>query len=201
MVAIVLGILLGVVITLLVFDVMKLRKPIVVQVEGNDKSNEKGTNDTIVKYVVHKYENHSSFYDDPLQPIDSLSKDTLDAEGISEDLTMEDASYNPEDGAVVSARVLGESKCKIVFLDNEKNEMTDHTVQTVRIQFLETPIKNKTSYLFNAGTLKIKGMPVGTTKLYHYKNTLYLVLNHHAYIITPNSQFEKMVEDKEVFGK
>ena len=84
MIAIVLGVLLGAGITLLVLDVMRLRKPIVVKVENDDKSASKGANDTIVKYVVHKYENRSMLYDDQLQPIDSLSQDTLFAEGYYE---------------------------------------------------------------------------------------------------------------------
>lgn len=198
LIAIVLGILLGVGVTVLVLEVMRFRKPIVVKVE-NDKSDSKGSNDTIVKYVVHRYENRSMLYDDQLQPIDSLSQDTLYAEGYSEDLTMEDAAFSTEDGTVVGTHVLSEMTCKVIALDNEKKELSAAEHGTlIHVLFLDTPIKNKNSYLFNAGTLKIKGLPVGAVKFYLYKNTVYMVHNRHTYPLTPNSQFEKLVEDRDI---
>lgn len=199
MIAIVLGVLLGDGITMLVLDVMRLRKPIVVKVENDDKSASKGANDTIVKYVVHKYENRSMLYDDQLQPIDSLSQDTLFAEGYSEDLTMEDAGFSTDEGNVVGSHVISETTCKVIALDNEKKELSAAEHGTlIHVLFLDTPIKNKNSYLFNAGTLKIKGLPVGAVKFYLYKNTVYMVHNRHTYPLTPNSQFEKLVEDRDM---
>lgn len=199
MIAIIIGVLLGVGITVLLLDVMRLRKPIVVKVENDDKSDSKGSKDTIVKYVVHRYENRSMLYDDQLQPIDSLSQDTLYAEGYSEDLTMEDAAFSTEDGTVVGTHVLSEMTCKVIALDNEKKELSAAEHGTlIHVLFLDTPIKNKNSYLFNAGTLKIKGLPVGAVKFYLYKNTVYMVHNRHTYPLTPNSQFEKLVEDRDI---
>lgn len=199
MIAIIIGVLLGVGITVLLLDVMRLRKPIVVKVENDDKSDSKGSNDTIVKYVVHRYENRSMLYDDQLQPIDSLSQDTLYAEGYSEDLTMEDAAFSTEDGTVVGTHVLSEMTCKVIALDNDKRELSAAEHGTlIHVMFLDTPIKNKVSYLFSAGTLKVKGLPVGAVKLYLYKNTVYMVHNRHTYPLAPNSQFEKLVEDRDI---
>lgn len=196
MVAIVLGVLLGAIVTLLVLDVMKLRKPIVVHVEGNNTEASQGAKDTVVKYVVHRYEERALLYDDQLTPLDSIAQDTVYQENLSEDLTMEDADYTVENDAVVTPHILGRHTQKVAYLDADKREIPtpENSLSTVQILYFDTPIKNKYSYLFSGNVLKIKGLPSEQSRIVHYRNNFYLIQNHRVYLITPNSQFERMTE-------
>jgi len=54
------------------------------------------------------------------------------------------------------------------------------------------------SYWFTDNTLNLRGINKESLKIYHFKDSFYLVVNHKVYPFHHNKQFEKMAETKDV---
>ncbi|MBO4504740.1 MAG: hypothetical protein J5730_08030 [Bacteroidales bacterium] len=196
------GLLFGAIITLLVLDVTGFHHPTIVNMIPPDTTATRG-NDTVVKYVIHKYEPTTA---DELanQSLDSLSGDSIIMMDESEDLTMDyeglymsdDPDYREE---VAADKMLSNFNVHIHYLNNDKQEIAvpDQMPSTLQVQQWTTPIRNRMTYQHSGNTVKIKGLNPTNAKLFHYKNTLILWVNGHYYPIRPNNQFERLTESSE----
>lgn len=204
LIAILLGLLFGTVITLLVMNLVGRPQHTVVHVLPSDSTATGSASDTIVKYVIHKYE--AEELDKAFEyASDSLASDSVYAYDESEDLTMDDIDpYVADDpmspGTVLEEKMISKQSVKVVYYDNNKSECDapEHAHTNIQIQVWQTPVKNKVSYQFNGSTLKLKGLTAEHCKICHFKNNFFLVNNHHVYQLRQNSQFERLIETHEV---
>lgn len=204
LIAILLGLLFGTVITLLVMNLVGRPQHTVVHVLPSDSTATSAASDTVVKYVIHKYEN-AELQDALDQASDSLASDSVYAYDESEDLTMDDidpymAENSSSNGSVIEEKMISKQSAKVTYYDNNKTEcaVPEHAHSSIQVQIWQTPIKNKVTYQFNGSTLKVKGMNLEHYKICHFKNNFYLVSNHHVYPLHTNSQFERLIETHEV---
>lgn len=203
LIAILIGLLLGAVITLLVLDLIGSRHTSDVHIIPMDTTASKAKSDTVVQYVIHKYE-VDNYQGKSIHSPDSISSDSTYAYDETEDLTMDyDEMYMPtdhSDESVTAEKLLEKLTVKVIFLDQNKMECAapEHSSSQIQLQFWESLIKNKLTYHFYGNMLKIKGLKPEHGKVLHFKNNYYLVINHHVYPIHHNSQFERLVETREV---
>lgn len=204
LIAILIGLLFGVVATLLILNIVGPRHTSSVHVIPMDTTALKSKTDTVVQYVIHKYE-PGDYQGGANQKSDTISSDsTTYAYDETEDLTMDyDEMYLPNDYSgenVTAEKLLEKLSLKVVFLDQNKVECAapEHSSNQIILQVWESLIKNKLTYHYYGNLLKVKGLKPEHTKIVHYKNNYYLVNNHHVYPIHHNSQFERLVETHEV---
>ncbi len=200
LVAIILGLLIGVLSTLLVMEVLEKRSYAKSQNVIQETPPIQSSTDTIVKYVIHKYE----LKEEPMEefPADSLAEDSTFAYDEYGDLFLDDAEpYVVEDpNAVLSAtKLLDKSSVKVIFLDNDKKEQHEAQLSSLlQVQIWESPIRNKQAYQFDGSILKLMGFSPDNLKLYSYKNNLYLIYKQVTYILRQNDQFERMEESMDL---
>lgn len=204
LIAIFIGLLFGAILTLLIVDIVDTRHSSQVHILPLDTTANKKSSDTVVQYVIHKYE-ADRYHDNTLLRSDSLSSDTSYAIDETEDLTMDyDEPYLSDDYKtpenMVSERMLDKISVKITYLDQNKAEYTpsDHSASHLQLQVWESKIKNRLSYQFDNYTLKTKGLTPEHCKIIHFKGNFYLVNNHKVYPIHHNSDFERLVETHDV---
>ena len=193
------GLLLGGLLAMLLVDWLDYKRPTVVKVL--ERTAPSGTKDTVVNYVVHKYESQ-----DEMQPqtqdSDTLMSDSTDLDEDYQDFMLDEddirewrvADDNPQN--VMEDKLLKKSVLKIVYLDENKRVITNPTNASAQCQVQQwsTPIKNRLSYQFSNNVLKVKGLDVDNIKIIHYDNRYYLQSGNHVYLINPNKQFDKMLE-------
>lgn len=203
LIAILIGLLIGATITLLVVNLIGPRHVSDIHIIPMDTAATKAKSDTVVQYVIHKYETED-YQGKITQPRDTIYPDSTYAYDESEDLTMDyDEMYMPADYSgdnVVAEKLLEKLSLKVLFLDPNKTECAapEHLPSQIQIQFWESLIKNKLTYHFYGNMLKLKGIKPEHCKVVHFKNNYYLVNNHHIYSIHHNSQFERLVETHDV---
>ena len=200
-IGLVLGILLGAILTMLMVDWFHYRIPKNVQVI-NEAPSENGKSDTLVNYVIHKYERVPN-YEPSRWNEDTLTADSIYLEDESEDWMMDEQDLEEiedQEQHVQQEQMLWQKRVKITYLDNNKDEIDPIEGGSIwlQVQVWNTPIKNKKSYLLSDKALKIKGIQENQFKIYHYKNTLYLVVNHKTYPLHRNQQYEKLIETTSV---
>lgn len=202
-IAVLIGLLLGALVTLLVIDITGYHHPTVVNMirpEDVGPSN----SDTVVKYVIHKYESPARVAFDR-QDLDTLASDSLTVMDETEDLTMDYeelymAGESDEQEAVAAEKMLAKANVKVVYLDANKQPVAtpDQKPATLQVQQWATPIRNKVSYQLSGNVLKIKGLNLDNIKIYSYKNGYLLQSGGRVYAIRPNTQFERLVETQDV---
>lgn len=203
LIAILMGLLLGVLITLLVMNLIGPRQTSDIHIIPMDTTATKAKTDTVVQYVIHKYE-ADAFPGKSIQNPDSISSDSTYAYDETEDLTMDyEEMYLSEDRpeeSVAAEELLEKISVKVVFLDPNKVECAApaNAISPIQIQIWESLIKNKLTYHFYGNILKVKGLKPEHCKVVHFKNNYYLVNNHHVYPIRQNSQFERLLETHEL---
>jgi len=202
-VAALIGLLLGAVVTLLVIDITGYHHPTVVNMIPSKNAEATHSSDTVVKYVIHKYEPQVDNQVES-QDLDSIPVDSLMGIEETEDLTMDyDELYMAEEqeehDAVVADKMLAKANVKIVYLDADKQPIStpEQKPATLQVQQWTTPIRNKLSYHLSGNILKLKGVNLDNVKVYSYKNAFLLQSGSRVYAIHPNTQFEKLVESTE----
>lgn len=202
-VAALVGLLLGAVVTLLVLDLTGYNRSTVVHMIPSENSNPAHGSDTVVKYVIHKYEPESAAID--RQDLDTIPADSLAMVDETEDLTMDYeelymAGESDEQEAVAAEKMLAKANVKVVYLDANKQPVAtpDQKPATLQVQQWTTPIRNKVSYQLSGNVLKIKGLNLDNIKIYSYKNGYLLQSGGRVYAIRPNTQFERLVETQDV---
>ncbi len=198
LIAIVIGLLFGVLATLLVVDIVGKRQPIEVTVVPPDSTATKSSKDTIVKYVIHKHEYEEM--EKRYMAGDTLPADSSYLYDESEDLTLDDIEIDDEasNTEVTEAKLMNKYSVKVVYLDDDKTPAAEQPSDDLHVQIWETPIKNKFVYQFQDDTLKLKGVILDQIKVYHYRNNFYLVTKNHVYLLHQNNQYERLVETHEV---
>lgn len=203
-VAALVGLLLGAVVTLLVLDLTGYNRSTVVHMLPSENSNPDRGSDTVVKYVIHKYESESISAIDR-QALDSIPADSLAMMDETEDLTMDYeelymAGEQEEQDAVAAERMLTKANVKVVYLDANKQPVAtpDQKPATLQVQQWTTPIRNKVSYQLSGNVLKIKGLNLDNIKIYSYRNGYLLQSGSRVYSIHPNAQFERLVETSDI---
>jgi len=199
-VAALIGLLLGTVVTLLVIDITGYHHPTVVNMIPTEKADTPSSSDTVVKYIIHKYEPQDHNQIDS-QDLDSIPTDSLAGIEETEDLTMDyDELYLAEEqeqhNEVVADKMLSKLNVKVVYLDanNQPVPTPEQKPATLQVQQWTTPIRNKMSYQFSGNILKLKGINPETIKIYGVKNKYLLQSGSRVYAIHPNTQFESLVE-------
>ncbi|MBR6132570.1 MAG: hypothetical protein IKQ20_12020 [Bacteroidales bacterium] len=202
-IAVLIGLLLGALVTLLVIDITGYHHPTVVNMirpEDVGPSN----SDTVVKYVIHKYESPARVAFDR-QDLDTLASDSLTVMDETEDLTMDYeelymAGDQEEQDAVAADRMLAKSNVKILYLDANKQLVAtpEQKPATLQVQQWTTPIRNKITYQLSGNILKIKGLNPDNIKIYSYKNGYLLQSGGRVYSIHPNTQFERLAESSDM---
>lgn len=197
------GLLMGALLTMLLMDLLDFEHPTVVKVlEQTTPSNAK---DTVVNYVIHKYESQDGMASETLDT-DTLMTDSagmsedyqdfmLDEDDLRELKTAVDNSQN-----VMEDKLLKKSVLKITYLDENKHVIpapSDAPAQC-QVQQWSTPIKNRLSYLFSNNVLKVKGFDIDNLKMVHFNNQYYVVAGNHTYAIQPNKQYDRMKEVTDV---
>lgn len=191
------GLLLGAVLTMLVVDWLGYKHPTVVKIF---EPNKEGKTDTVVNYVIHKYQS-----DNPANKSD-MAADTMamDSNMVDEidyqDFMLDEDELQEDDNAVrqnvVGERMIQKGTQKVLYLNHNKQEIpapANGLVQ-INLQQWDTPIKNKQTYQFSNGTLKLKGLNIESVKLVSYDDNLYLLSGKRVYAIKQNRQYERLVE-------
>ncbi len=198
LVGIIVGILLGALLTMFITDWLDYRHPAEVRVLPSPVG-VKGA-DTVVKYVVHR---HERVLEEPLYNMaaDTAQVDTSYADDYSQDLYLDEDELADadDDGLVMAEKMIARQMMKIQYLDNNKKEIPvpENAPAEIQFQQWETPVRNKLSYQLTGNMLKVKGMSAQNVKIVHYRGKLHLVRGHQAYPLTPNTQFERLVETAE----
>lgn len=196
--AIIIGLLLGVVLTLLLVDIFGKKHATIVHFPTSDTTatpSSSSSKDTIVKFVIHKYEKDRLEESTTLQ--DTLTSDSTFTYEDSEDLiidNIEDYNADEEHGKVLVSKMLNKFFVSVIYLNKDRVEDSEHPESKIQVQIWETPIKNKLSYQFDGEKLKIKGLVFDHVNIYFYKNRFYLVNKHHVYLLHQNTQYEPLVE-------
>lgn len=193
------GLLLGGLLAMLLVDWLDYKRPTVVKVL--ERTAPSSTKDTVVNYVVHKYESQNEMQPQT-QDSDTLMSDSTDLDEDYQDFMLDEddihewrvADDNPQN--VMEDKLLKKSVLKIVYLDENKRIITTpaNAPSQCQVQQWSTPIKNRLSYQFSNNVLKVKGLDIDNLKIIHYDNRYYLLSGNHTYLISPNKQFEKMLE-------
>lgn len=193
------GLLLGGVLTMLLMDLLDYEHPTVVKVL--EHSAPAGTKDTVVNYVIHKYESQDGANRET-QDADTLMVDSsefnedyqdymLDEEDLKE---LKTAKESPQ--SVMEDKMLKKSMLKITYLDGNKHVVAAPSNAPVQCQIQQwsTPIKNRLSYQFSNNVLRVKGLDIDNVKLVHYDDHYYMLAGNHVYLVNPNKQYDKMLE-------
>lgn len=202
-IAVLIGLLLGALVTLLVIDITGYHHPTVVNMIRPEDVGP-SSSDTVVKYVIHKYESPARVAFDR-QDLDTLASDSLTVMDETEDLTMDYeelymAGDQEEQDAVAADRMLAKSNVKILYLDANKQLVAtpEQKPATLQVQQWTTPIRNKITYQLSGNILKIKGLNPDNIKIYSYKNGYLLQSGGRVYSIHPNTQFERLAESSDM---
>jgi len=190
------GLLLGAVLTMLMVDWLDYKHPTVVKVFEPSTSQK---TDTVVNYVIHKYQSEESGKSGALAT-DTLAMDTSMVDELDyQDFMLDEEDMQEEEAArqnVVGERMLQKVMQKVIYLNHNKQEtpVPANGIAQMQIQQWETPIKNRLSYQFSNNTLKLKGLNVETVKVVNYDDNFYLLAGKRVFVIKPNRQYEKLVE-------
>ena len=190
------GLLLGAMLTMLMVDWLDYKHPTVVKVFEPSTSQK---TDTVVNYVIHKYQSEESGKSGALAT-DTLAMDTSMVDELDyQDFMLDEEDMQEEEAArqnVVGERMLQKVMQKVVYLSHNKQEIPvpSNGIAQMQIQQWETPIKNRLSYQFSNNTLKLKGLNVETVKVVNYDDNFYLLVGKRVYAIKQNRQYEKLVE-------
>ncbi|MDY6327233.1 MAG: hypothetical protein SPL47_07970 [Bacteroidales bacterium] len=159
------------------------------------------TADTVVKYVVYRYESEPGVPSRTSQP-DSLETDSTLVELYGADLFLEDEEDAQENNMrttnVAESKLIYQTELHVLHLD-ETGKHDDNTGlenKTVELQVWSTPIKNKISYNFNGKTLKLKGLSnhENIKVLLDDNNNYVLLIDKRHYNITTTSDFTRLSE-------
>lgn len=198
---IIVGILLGVGITMLIVNHLNSLHPKEIQLVH--PTEQVGKSDTVVKYIIHKHE--AMYSENPAQAIDTAAIDTLQETELSQDYMLDEDDLlalerEEDENAVPTEKLIARSFVKVTFLDNDKNPIStpDNVVANMQLQQWETPIKNKITYQFSGNTIRIKGASIAQFKVIHYKKTYYLSTAKSCYPIRRNNQFERLIESADL---
>lgn len=188
---------------MLLMDLLDYEHPTVVKVL--ERSAPSGAKDTVVNYVIHKYESQDGTSEQALDA-DSLMSDSsalnedyqdfmLDEEDLRD---LKTADNNPQ--SVMEDKLLKKSVLKITYLDDNKHVVPapSNAPAQCQLQQWSTPIRNRLSYQFSNNVLKVKGLDIDNVRLVHYDNHYYMLAGNHVYLVNPNKQYDKMVESVDV---
>lgn len=202
-VAVLIGLLIGALVTIVVIDLTGYHNPTVVNMIRPEDVGALSNSDTVVKYVIHKYE-PQDFVTIDKQDLDTLPADSVAWLDESEDLTMDyDELYmaveQGEQQTVAPDRMLAKCNVKVVYMDANKQPVgtPEQKPSTMQVQQWTTPIRNKLSYQLSDNVLKIKGLTLDNVKIYGYKNGYFLQSGGRVYALRPNTQFERLVESSD----
>lgn len=190
------GLLLGAVLTMLMVDWLDYKHPTVVKVFEPSTSHK---TDTVVNYVIHKYQSEESGKSGALAT-DTLAMDTSMVDELDyQDFMLDEEDMQEEEAArqnVVGERMLQKVMQKVIYLNHNKQEtpVPANGIAQMQVQQWETPIKNRLSYQFSNNTLKLKGLNAEMVKLVNYDDNFYLLSGKRVYAIKQNRQYEKLTE-------
>lgn len=190
------GLLLGAVLTMLVVDWLDYKHPTVVKVFEPSTTQK---TDTVVNYVIHKYQSEESGKSGALAA-DTLAMDSsLVDEQDYQDFMLDEEDLQEDEAVrqnVVGERMLQKVMQKVIYLNHNKQEIPvpSNGIAQMQVQQWETPIKNRLSYQFSNNTLKLKGLNAEMVKLVNYDDNFYLLSGKRVYAIKQNRQYEKLTE-------
>ncbi len=176
--------------------------PVAKEVEPNT---DKSTKDTVVKYVVHRYEPASQTQN--ISSADSTALDSTLIDGSSADFTLEDDEpeitelNNTPSTNIAESKLITQFEIPVHALNNDKKitESPENMKKNIEIQMWSTPIKNKISYNFNGKILKIKGLSnYETVKAFFFNEKYYLQIDKKTYKLTQSKEFIRFVETQEL---
>lgn len=179
-----------------------LPSPVAKEVEPHT---DKSTKDTVVKYVVHRYEPASQTQN--ISSADSTALDSTLIDGSSADLTLEDDEpeitelNNTPSTNIAESKLITQFEIPVHALNNDKKitESPENMKKNIEIQMWSTPIKNKISYNFNGKILKIKGLSnYETVKAFFFNEKYYLQIDKKTYKLTQSKEFIRFVETQEL---
>lgn len=196
---VIVGLLTGVLVTFVMFNKLNNRS------KKNDElaqpAPDKGTSDTIYKYIVHQYVPGSSDVQSRVSS-DSLSYDSAFVDESSMDYMLEEeplAHGEIESANVSSSKLVSKYEAPIIFFDASKNavEAPANAPKFVEVQFWSTPIHNKVVYMFENNVLKIKGLKSNEVYVIHFNNHYYLQNDKRVYQISPSNEYKRLTEIQE----
>ena len=197
------GLLFGGCLTILLVDWLDYERPTVVKVL--DRSENAGTKDTVVNYVIHKYETHGDLETENLTADSLMLDSTIVEEDNSDFMVVEDDvdDWQNEESApqnVVEEKMIKKSVVKVVYLDENKHVAAApaNAPAQWQVQQWSTPIKNKLTYQFSNNVLKVKGLEIDDLRIVNFNNQNYIVAGNRTYIIKSNKQFDRMTEVTDV---
>ena len=179
-----------------------LPSPVAKEVEPHT---DKSTKDTVVKYVVHRYEPASQTQN--ISSADSTALDSTLIDGSSADFTLEDDEpeitelNNTPSTNIAESKLITQFEIPVHALNNDKKitESPENMKKNIEIQMWSTPIKNKISYNFNGKILKIKGLSnYETVKAFFFNEKYYLQIDKKTYKLTQSKEFIRFVETQEL---
>ena len=160
---------------------------------------EKGTSDTIYKYIVHQYVPGSDEAKS-CAPSDTLTYDSAFVDESSMDYMLDEevplANSEIESANVTSSKLISKYEAPILYFDASKNaiEAPANAPKFVEVQFWSTPIHNKVVYMFENDVLKIMGLKSNEVYIIHFNDRYYLQNDRRVYQILPSNEYKRLVE-------
>ncbi len=196
---VIIGVITGFVVAFVLFQkINSLTKPVVKEFSNN--SYELRTADTIVKYVVHKYEPHNNLQGNIIQP-DTLTTDSTLVDFQSVDFLLEDEDEYPDFSdnkptTVSESKLISRNEIPVLNIDDDKNILeSDEIRNIIDVQIWSTPIKNKLTYNFNGKILKIKGLTgYENIIIYSHNEDYILVIDKRQYKIYQTKDYIRLSE-------
>ena len=197
---IIVGLLTGVLVTFVMVNKLNNRS----QKADNEvqPTSDKGTSDTIYKYIVHQYEPGSRNVQQG-DASDTLAYDSTYVDESSMDYMLDEeeplAFQEKENANVASAKLISKYEAPIIYFDAAKNaiEAPANAPKFVEVQFWSTPIHNKVVYMFDNNVLKIKGLKSNEVYVISFNNRYYLQNDRRVYQISPTSEYKRLSEIQE----
>ena len=197
---VIIGLLTGVLVTFVMVN--KLRDRSQQSQKTDSPAPEKGTSDTIYKYIVHQYQPGMRDAQQGLAS-DTTQYDSTFVDESSMDYMLDEEEplvFQEKDNAnVASSKMISKYEAPIIYFDASKNaiEAPANAPKFVEVQFWSTPIHNKVVYMFDNNVLKIKGLKSNEVYVINFNNRYYLQNDRRVYQISPTNEYKRLSEIQE----
>lgn len=196
---VIIGLLTGVLVTFVMVN--KLRDRSQLAEKTDTSAPEKGTSDTIYKYIVHQYQGMHDAQQGTASDTTQYDSTFVDESSMDYMLDEEEPlAFQEKDNAnVTSSKMISKYEAPIIYFDASKNaiEAPANAPKFVEVQFWSTPIHNKVVYMFDNNVLKIKGLKSNEVYVINFNNRYYLQNDRRVYQISPTNEYKRLSEIQE----
>ena len=110
-------------------------------------------------------------------------------------LSKQEESTNLDDIEMVSDVLLTQKNIPVQYLTETNDSIKLVKGEYFKVELWSSAIKNRYTYYLKDKVLKIKGMDISLLRIFFYDEEYYLQYNETFYKLTPNTKFEKLIEE------